>query len=196
MSTLPKTFITPEEYLEIERKAEFRSEYYRGEMFAMAGGTEAHTLLVMNTSTVLVRLRGGPCRVYSHDMRVQVSATGLYTYPDLVAGCAERKFLDERRDTLLNPVLIIEVLSNSTEAYDRGQKFAQYRTLESLQEYVLIAQDRVEVEVYRRQAGGQWLLITANRPEDSITLESVSCSLVLSDIYADVEIPAESRAGA
>jgi len=194
--TLPKTFITPEEYLEIERKAEFRSEYYRGEMFAMAGGTEAHTLLVMNTSTVLVRLRGGPCRVYSHDMRVQVSATGLYTYPDLVAGCAERKFLDERRDTLLNPVLIIEVLSNSTEAYDRGQKFAQYRTLESLQEYVLIAQDRVEVEVYRRQAGGQWLLITANRPEDSITLESVSCSLVLSDIYADVEIPAESRAGA
>lgn len=197
MSTLPKSFITPEEYLEIERKAEFRSEYCRGEMFAVAGATEVHTLLVGNTWTALLqRLRRGSCRVYAHDMKVRVSASGLYTYPDLVVGCAERKFLDERHDTLLNPVLIVEVLSDSTEAYDRGEKFRQYRTLESLQEYVLIAQDRVQAEVFRRQPDGQWLLRAVSRLEDSITLESVGCSLLLSDIYEDVEIPAESRRGA
>jgi Uma2 family endonuclease len=191
VSTQPKTFLTPEQYLEIERKAEFRSEYYQGEMFAMAGATEVHTILTDNLVVQLgQKLRGGPCRSFSRDMRVQVSATGLYTYPDLVVGCGERQFLDERRDTLLNPTLIVEVLSESTEAYDRGKKFSHYRTLESLQEYVLVSQDRVQVECYKRQTGGQWLLTAANRPEEPIALESVACTLRMADIYEDVELPA------
>ena len=128
MSTLPKTFLTPEEYLEIERKAEFRSEFYQGEMFAMAGGTGNHTMLIDNLIVQLgQKLRGGHCRAFSNNMRVRVDATGLYTYPDVVVACGERRFLDERHDTLLNPMLIVEVLSDSTEAYDRGDHCAEGR---------------------------------------------------------------------
>jgi len=130
VSTNPKTFLTPEQYLAIERKAEYKSEYYNGEMFAMAGAKEAHNLLVTTLVGLLYsQLRRGPCRVYSNDMRVSVSATGLYTYPDVVAVRGERQFLDEQRDTLLNPTLIIEVLSPSTEAYDRGRKFEHYQSI-------------------------------------------------------------------
>ncbi len=124
VSTDPKTSLTPEQYLEIERKAEFKSEYFNGEMFAMAGAKEAHTLLAMNVGFALhPQLRGRPCRIYSNDMRVRVSSTGLYTYPDVIEVCGERHFLDDQRDTLLNPNLIVEVLSPTTEAYDRGRKF-------------------------------------------------------------------------
>jgi len=180
--------LTPEQYLEIERKAEFRSEYYQGEMFAMSGATITHTALVVNIAVDLApQLRPGPCRVYTQDLRVQVSATGLYTYPDLVIACREYRLLDARQDTLLNPVVIIEVLSESTEAYDRGKKFGHYRTLESLQEYVLVAQDRVQVERFTRQPGEQWLLTAANRLEDTIALESVGCQLHLADIYEGVD---------
>lgn len=189
VSTQPKTFLTPKQYLEIERPAEFRSEYCQGEMFAVAGGSEAHMLLAVNLVRELAsQLRRGPCRVYMHDMRVQVSATGLYTYPDIVVACQESQFLDDRRDTLLNPTLIIEVLSDSTEAYDRGKKFFHYRTLESLQEYVLVSQDRVQVEWYRRQPAQQWLLTAANRLEDTVTLESIDCKLRLADIYENIDL--------
>jgi Uma2 family endonuclease len=112
VSTPSKTFITPEQYLEIERKAEFKSEYYQGEMFAMAGAREAHNLLTGNISAGLhLQFRSRPCRVYSNDMRVRVSPTGLYTYPDVIGGCGDREFLDDRKDTLLNPSLMVEVLS-------------------------------------------------------------------------------------
>jgi len=154
----------------------------------MAGGTGTHTELSDNLiAQLLQKLRGGPCRAWSQNMRVQVSAT-LYTYPDVVVGCRERQFLDASRDTLLNPVLLIEVLSDSTEACDRGKKFANYRTLESLQEYVLVSQDRVQVERYQRQPGGQWLLSAASRLEDSVPLNSVGCELQLADIYHDVHV--------
>jgi Uma2 family endonuclease len=190
VSTLPKTFLTPEEYLEIERDAEFRSEYYQGEMFAMAGGTETHTVLVDNLVFELrQKLRGGSCRSYSRDMRVRVSPTGLYTYPDLIIVCGERKFLDDTRDTLLNPAVIIEVLSKSTEAYDRGKKFDHYRTLESLQEYVLVSQDEAQVESFRRQPGAEWLFKVAKGLDAEISLESVQCSLRLADIYEAVDLP-------
>ena len=193
MSTQDKT-LTPDEYLEIERKAEFRSEYYQGEMFAMERGTGAHTELVDNlVCCLLLKLRGGPCRAYSTNMRVQVSATGLYTYPDLVVACGDGRFLDARHDTLLNPVVIIEVLSDSTEAYYRGKKFAHFRTLESLQEYVLVSQDRVLVECYKRQPGDRWLLTEASGPEQTITLDSVGGSLSLADIYEGVEVSSEPR---
>jgi len=180
-----KTFLTPEQYLEMERKAEVRSEYYRGEMFAMPGGTGNHTMLSDNIIALLrPELRGGPCRAYSQNMRVLVGVTGLYTYPDIVVACGEKKFLDARQDTLLNPILVIEILSESTEAYDRGRKFSHYRTIESFQEYVLVSQDEVLVERYLRT--GDWPLTEAKRLEDSVELESVGCSLLLADIYEDV----------
>src|SRR5579862_428057 len=178
MSTSPKTFLTPEEYLEIERKAEFKSEYYQGEMFAMAGARRAHNLLAGNAFAELHgQLRRRPCEVYSNDMRVCVSATGLYTYPDVVVACETPRFLEDAvPDTLVNPTVIIEVLSANTEAYDRGKKFDHYRALESLREYLLVSSDRVQIERYSRQSGGQWLLTAVNRLEDSIELESAGCT--------------------
>ena len=190
MSTLPKTFITPEQYLEIERKAEFRSEYYNGEMFAMAGAREAHTLIVWNIAAHFhPQLRQRPCYAYPIDMRVSVRATGLYTYPDVAVVCGERKFLDERSDTLLNPSLIIEVLSPTTEAYDRGRKFEHYRSIESLREYLMISSDRVHADLHTRQADGRWLLTTeAGRAEDVLDIPSIDCRLVLADVYENVEL--------
>jgi Uma2 family endonuclease len=191
VSTNPKPFLTPEQYLEIEREAEFKSEYFNGEMFAMAGAREAHNLLTTNVVGALhAQLRLGPCRTYANDMRVRVSATGLYTYPDVIVVCGERHFLDDRRDTLLNPKLIVEVLSPTTEAYDRGRKFEHYKTIESIAEYLLISSDRVHVDLFRRQPDGDWLLKSAGRVEEVLDLESVGCRLSLADLYEQVELAA------
>ena len=190
MSTLPKTYLTPEQYLEIERKADFKSEYYQGEMFAMSGARFAHIGIVANAMRELgQQLRGRPCRPLSNDMRVQVTATGLYAYPDVVVVCGEPQFLDNTFDTLLNPTVIVEVLSESTEAYDRGQKFAQYRSLESLKEYMMISSHRVSVESYTRQPDGSWNYIAKASLEDSLDLQSVGCHLALADLYEKVEFP-------
>lgn len=191
MSTQPKTFLTPEQYLEIERKAERKSEYYNGEMFLMAGAKEAHNLLVANLVRDLgQQFRSRPCRVYPSDMRVRVSPTGLYTYPDVIAVCGQPRFLDDQKDTLLNPEVTIEVLSLSTEAYDRGRKFEQYKSLESLREYLLVASDRVHVDLYTRQTDGRWLLTSADRMDDSLALESVGAQLTLADLYEKVDFSA------
>ncbi len=188
MPTQPKTFLTPEQYLEIERKAEYKSEYFGGEMFAMAGAREAHILIVGNVvSQIHSQVRSGPSRVYTSNMRVRVGATGLYTYPDVVVVCGEPRFLDEQRDTLLNPTLVVEVLSPTTEAYDRGRKFEHYRSLESLKEYLLIASERIGAELFTRQPSGQWLLTAATRPEETIELPSVACRVTLADLYEKVE---------
>jgi Uma2 family endonuclease len=199
VSTQAKTFLTPEQYLEIERKAEYKSQYYRGEMFAMARASRAHNLLVAHLlRDIGQQLRGKPCEVYPSDMRVRVSATGLYTYPDVVAVCAEPKLLDKHLDTLLNPHLIVEVLSPSTEGYDRGRKFEHYQTIESLKEYLLLASDRVHADLYTGQPDG-WLLTSATRLEDSLDLQSVGCSLSLAGLYERVDLaepesaPTESR---
>lgn len=189
MSTQPKTFLTPEQYLEIERRAEYKSEYYNGEMFAMAGAKQAHNLLVGNLVAGLhSQLRSRPCQVYPSDMRVRVKPTGLYTYPDVIAVCVEPRFLDDQKDTLLNPGLLVEVLSPSTEAYDRGRKFEQYKSIESLREYLLVASDRVHADLYTRQADGRWLLTSADNMEDSLTLESVGVRLTLADLYEKVDL--------
>jgi Uma2 family endonuclease len=159
-------------------------------MFAMVGAGEAHNVLVGNLVTGLNnQLRSRPCRVYPSDMRVRVSATGLYTYPDVVVVCGERRFLDERRDTLLNPSLLIEVLSPSTEAFDRGRKFEHYRSIESFGEYLLVASDRVHAELYTRQPDGRWLFTSTDRLEDSLDLESVGCRLALLDLYEKTDLP-------
>ena len=187
MSTLPKTYLTPEQYLEIERAAEFKSEYYQGEMFAMSGAQEAHVLITGKTLVQLYNQLGQrPCRVYSNDMRVRVTPVGLYTYPDVVVVCGEPKFLDSEVDVLLNPTVIIEVLSKSTEAYDRGLKFRLYQSLESLAEYLLISSLEVSVELYRRQPDGTWNYSSKASLEDSIDLKSVDCHLLLADLYERV----------
>jgi Uma2 family endonuclease len=186
VSALPKPFITPEQYLESERKADFRSEYYRGEMLSRAGATEAHNLLVSNSVRELSQhFRTRPCRVYPSDMRVRVNAAS-YTYPDVVAVCGKSEFLDDETDTLLNPTLLIEVLSRSTEAYDRGRKFEQYKAIQSLREYLLLASDRVHADLYTRLADGRWILTSADRLDDSLPLESVGAQLTLSDLYEKV----------
>jgi len=191
MSLQPKTHLTPEEYLAIERKAEYKSEYFNGEMFAMAGASERHISIVANLMYIVVgQLRGRPCKAYSNDMRVRVSPTGLYTYPDVVVVCGQAQFADDQKDTLLNPTLIVEVLSESTKDYDRGRKFEHYRTLTSLSEYVLIDQDKHHVEHFVRQPENRWLLSETNRLEDTIHLSSISCDLALAEVYDKVELPA------
>ncbi len=155
---------SPEEYLAFERSHPERHAYLAGEMFAMGGASERHNLIVINVGRELsLQLKGRPCRTYANDMRVKVAPTGLYTYPDIVVVCGEARFDDEQRDTLLNPTVLIEVLSTSTEAYDRGEKFAHYRKLDSLAEYLLIAQDTVHIEHYVRQPDHQWLLSETDR---------------------------------
>jgi len=192
MSAAHELRLTPAEYLEIERHAAYRSEYYAGEMFAMAGASESHVLLSTNVATQLnLALRDGPCRVYANDMRVKVAESGLYTYPDVVVACEPRQFLDEHRDTLLTPTLIVEVLSPSTEAYDRGQKFALYRSLACLREYVLVSQTQPRIERFDRQpATTSWLLSEAIGLDTVMDL-TVDCRLRLCDVYRNAAFPPE-----
>jgi Uma2 family endonuclease len=190
MSTQPKTLLTPEEYLAVERVAPYKSEYYDGEMFAMAGAREGHNLIATNAIRDLSQqVRSRPCRAYGSDMKVR-TAVGLYAYPDASLVCGKPEFLDNIRDTLLNPSLIVEVLSPSTEAYDRGKKFELYQSIPALREYLLLASDRVHADLYVRQAGGLWLLSSAGDLDDVLTMESVGCSLKLADLYEKVEFDA------
>ena len=152
MSAMPKKKLTAAEYLAIERAAEFKSEFYDGEMFAMSGASREHNTLKENlVGEFFVRLKGGPCRTWSSDQRVRVDRTGLYTYPDIVVLCGSGEYDPADRDTLLNPDAIIEVLSPSTEKYDRGAKFRLYQQIPSLTEYVLAAQDEPLIEHFARQ---------------------------------------------
>ena len=190
MSTQAKVLLTPEQYLEIERQAESKSEYWRGAMFAMAGVSREHNLIVGNLLASLhSQLRRRPCEVYPSEMRVFIPATGLYTYPDVVALCGDPRVTDDRMDTLLNPAFLAEVLSPSTEAYDRGRKFEHYRTIESLQEYLLVAQDRIHVDLYTRQPDGTWSLREGARPEDTLSLLSIGCQISLADVYEKLDLP-------
>lgn len=191
VSSDPLHRLTAAEYLALERQSEHRSEYLDGEVYAMTGASRRHNLIVLNLAAALHgQLKGRPCEVYANDMRVHVAATGLFTYPDVAAVCGEPRFADAALDTLLNPILLIEVLSPSTEAYDRGKKFAHYRTLGSLAELVLVAQDEIRVERYTRQEDGRWLLSEASRG-DSLALPSISCEIPLSEIYERVTPPGD-----
>jgi len=158
VATVPASYISPEEYLERERKAETRSEYIRGEIFAMAGASIRHGRIVRNlVATLDAALAGGPCEVFATDLRLAVNSAGMYTYPAVMVVCSDPIVIDKHNDTITNPIVILEVLSDSTN-YDRGQKFQYYRTLQSLQEYFTISQDEMHVERYTRQQNGQWLL--------------------------------------
>ena len=189
MSLQPRAQYTFEEYLELERSTREKHEYFRGEVFAMGGASEAHNLIVGNVLSGLhQQLRGKPCRVYPSDMRVKISPSGLYTYPDVVVVCGPPQ-IEQPGDTLLNPTLLVEVLSESSEAYDRGKKSEQYRALPSLADYLLVAQDRVLLEHYGRQPDNRWLLTTANRLGESISISSLGCTLALSEVYLNVQGP-------
>lgn len=179
--------LTVEEYLALERRAESRSEYLDGETFAMVGASRKHNLISGNVFASLHgQLRGKSCEVYANDMRVRVSTTDLFTYPDVVVVCGPAEFHDTESDTLLNPRLIVEVLSRTTEDYDRGTKFAHYRTLPSLADYVLIAQDRVHVEHFTKQADGRWLLSETDEQGNTLELPSIGCRLALAEVYERV----------
>ena len=184
MSQRILTYIKPEEYLRLERQAEHKSEYLNGEIFAMGGASETHNLIAGNIFGELrLQLKDRPCRAYVSDMRVKVRATGLYTYPDVVVVCGEPEFEDAEVDTLLNPTMLIEVLSPSTERYDRIAKTSYYRTIDSLAEHLLVAQDEIRLEQYVRQPNGQWMLCEYTTLESAAQLASIDCSLLLSDVY-------------
>ncbi len=190
MSTLLQPRSTPEEYLALERESPTKSEYVNGRIYAMGGASRRHNLISGNIFARLrTQLSGRPCEAYVNDMRVKVDATGLYTYPDVAVVCGQAKLEDDHFDTLLNPTLIVEVLSRSTEAYDRGEKFAHYRQLESLREYVLVAQDRLRVELYTRQ-GEQWVLSEFSTVDSIAPLESIGCTLAVHDVYEQVDFMA------
>ena len=180
--------ITPEEYLASECKAQFKSEYIHGEVLAMSGASLAHTLITLDIATELnIQLRGSTCKVITNDMRVRTAPKGPYFYPDVVVFCGTPQFEDNVFDTLLNPILVVEVFSPSTEAFDRGEKFAHYQELASLQEYVLVAQDRIHVEHYRLMES-PWVQKAFHGQDDVLTLNSIECKLPLRNIYTRVTL--------
>ena len=186
-STAAQTYLTPEEYLTWERKSDTKHEYLGAEIIAMSGASRAHSLIVTNISGELyIQLKGGTCEVHTNDMRVRTHPETSYFYPDVVVVCGEPHFEDNVFDTLLNPVVLVEVLSPSTERYDRGEKFDYYQQLTSLREYVLVSQDEVRVELHRRQ-GTAWQPTEFRSLKDMLSLDAINCELALSDIYRRVE---------
>ncbi len=191
MAVQPEILITPEEYLAAERRADFKSEYFDGEVFAMAGASYAHNLIVANVIAELRnQLKGRSCTVVPSDLRLWIETAQHYLYPDVTVVCGEPELTDDHTDTLVNPTLIVEVLSKSTKDFDRGEKFTFYRTLPAFAEYVLIAQDRHHVEHFVRQADGRWILSDIDRLADSVSLESIDGQLALAEIYDKVPHPA------
>lgn len=195
MSSSVKARLTPEEYLAIERAAEDGSEYWNGEMFALAETSERHGAIVANlVGELRSALKGRPCKVYASDLRLQVAPTGLYTYPDVLVICGAPEFSDDSRDMVRNPKLIVEVLSPSTEDFDRGRKFAHDRSLPSLVEYLVVAQDRPAVEKLTREPAGpgqsesRWVLTETNGLSGVIRLASVEADLALGEFYDKVEL--------
>lgn len=189
------TYVTQQEYLDQERLAETKSEYWNGEVYAMAGASQRHTLIAANLiATLHVQLKGRPCSVHTGDLRVKVSSTGLYTYPDVVVLCGKPQYDDVVQDTVSNPVVIVEILSKSTESYDRGAKFQHYRRLESLADYLLVSQDTAYVEHRVRQPDDKWLLGIYQGLDTTVPLASIDCELPLAEVYDKVEWPDEDAA--
>jgi Uma2 family endonuclease len=187
MVAQPKPFYTIAQYLQLERAGEQKHEYYDGQIFALAGSSENHNLIAAHILGILYgQVRKRPCKVYPSDMRIKVAKTKLYTYPDISIVCGTALFDDAESDTLLNPMVIFEILSASTEKYDRGKKFEQYRTITTLQEYILVNQNNHLVEQYTRQTDNTWLLTIHDTLESQIELRSVGCTLVLADIYEGI----------
>jgi Uma2 family endonuclease len=184
MSTQPLDYLTPEEYLTIERQAEERSEYVDGVMYAMSGASFKHNVIVANLIIEIgQQLKGRDCRALPSDIKVRMPDSRKFFYPDVSVVCGEPQFHDERSDVILNSTLIVEVLSESTAAFDRGEKFQAYQQLDSLREYLLVSQDKIFIEQYVRQAREKWTYIAMVGLESSLALPSVECTLSLKAIY-------------
>ncbi|MDX1521377.1 MAG: Uma2 family endonuclease [Anaerolineae bacterium] len=182
-----ETYYSPEEYLALEAEAEYRSEYYQGEIFAMTGGSANHNRIAKNFLIELeVAFGEKPCEAFINDMRLLVKPKGLYTYPDVMVICGNIEFVEGRDDTVTNPVVIIEVLSKSTEGYDRGVKFELYRALTSLQDYILIDQAKIHVEHFHKLDDGRWVLQEFNSLENSLPIKTIEVSIPLKRIYHKV----------
>lgn len=190
MSAVVKGKMTEEEYLAKERVNEFKSEFFNGEMFAMAGASWNHNRIKSNLEGELyAKLKGGKCQAVSSDQRIKIESTGLYTYPDIAIVCGEPQFSKLDKDALVNPQVVIEVLSPTTENYDRSKKFRHYERLAPLKEYILVSQEEIRIERSVRQPNGSWLLTTFSEPTSEFQLDSLPVSIKLADIYAGVTFP-------
>jgi len=196
MSALPEKYITLEEYFQLEETSEIKHEYHQGVIYDLFRDSEANSLISRASEAhnliagavfgyLFIQLDGKSCRPYPGDFRLKIEAMNLYTYPDISVICGETQLADGRKDTFVNPTVLIEVLSDSTEAYDRGNKTECYRTIPSLREYLLIAQDRSHVEHYRRHNAG-WLLSEYSSLDDMVSLDTIGCTLSLAAIYQRV----------
>jgi Uma2 family endonuclease len=187
MDNLARKTFTESEYLELERNADFKSEYYNGEIFAMAGATLIHNKIVSNLIFLFNQfLKDKPCDVYPSDLRLQVEKSGLYTYPDITIVCGKTELLDNKFDTLKNPTILIEVLSDSTEKYDRGQKFSFYREIPSLKEYILVSSKTMKIEKFKRLEDGNYLYIESNEHQP-FPIDSIDMNLNLEDVYNKID---------
>lgn len=184
---------TPEEYLELERQSDVRHEYYEGEIYAMAGETLKHSQICVNLAReVSSQIKGKPCQALSPNMKVRAQTKGLFAYPDLTVVCGEPIFHDQKKDVLLNPRVIFEVLSPSTERYDRTMKFFKYRQeIQDLTDYIIVSQDSAFIEHYEKQADGRWVHTVVGGLENVLNVASINCVLSLAEIYDRVEIAAE-----
>ena len=186
MASQTVPFVTAEDYLNTERKADFKSEYYDGHVFKMAGARPRHTRIATNlTARLLLALDGGPCQVFNSDMRVHIPATGLYTYPDVSVVCGEPVFVNS--DNLANPILVIEVLSKSTKRYDRTEKFLHYQSLFSLKEYLLVSHDPRLITHCTRLGAEDWRIETVDHARGSLTLASIGVEIAFDRMYAGVD---------
>jgi Uma2 family endonuclease len=192
MAIADPQYVSLEEYYELDQASETRLEYYRGQVFAMAGGTVDHAVIGTNIASVLrSAVKGKNCRVAQSDLRVRVSNTGLHTYPDIVMVCGKAQMAGDIPDTIENPVLIVEVLSNSTERYDRGRKYARYRSIPSLMHYILIDQETAEVEHFERQSDGSWLMRETYGLSSVFRIHSLGIEIPMAEIYAGIEFEDE-----
>ncbi len=187
MDTIERKTFTESEYLELERNADFKSEYYNGETFAMAGASLIHNEIVANLISIFNQfLKDKPCDVYPSDLRLRIEKSGLYTYPDITIVCGKAELLDNKFDTLKNPTVLIEVLSDSTEKYDRGQKFSFYREIPSLKEYILVSSKTMKIEKFKRLEDGNYLYIESNEHQP-FPIDSINMNLNLEDVYNKID---------
>jgi Uma2 family endonuclease len=193
MAGRQEPYYTPEEYLELEWVSQERHEYFDGRIYAMSGGTANHAFIQANVIAALrAQVRGRPCRVGTSELKVRVEATGMHAYPDVSALCGKPQLAGKHDEVLLNPSVLVEVLSPTTESYDRGDKFTQYRKIPSLREYVLVSQEWMHVERFTRDGADptRWVFADASGPDGEVELPSIGCVLRLRDVYEDVEVPA------
>ncbi|MBF0226929.1 MAG: Uma2 family endonuclease [Desulfobacterales bacterium] len=184
-------FYTQEEYFKIEEQEEFKSEYFEGEIFAMAGGTPNHNRIILNVAGSLnseFKIKNKACESFASDVRVEIEQDKHYVYPDVFVICGDLEFAQNRRDTITNPILIVEVLSDSTKDYDRGSKFTSYRKIKTLKDYLLIDQKNIHIEYFFKQDSGIWGLKEYFSLTDTISLYSIQVDIVIKEIYNRVDI--------